>query len=569
MKYSQFFLPTLKEIPAEAELVSHKLMLRAGLIRKLAAGLYTFMPMGLKVLQNIKQIVRREMNRSGALEILMPMVQPAELWQESGRWEKYGSELLRLKDRHQRDFCLGPTHEEVVTDLVRKEVRSYRDLPINLYQVQTKFRDEIRPRFGVMRSREFVMKDGYSFHADMESLDETYRKMYDCYCRIFESCGLDFRAVEADTGAIGGDASHEFMVLADSGEDSIAICKSCRFAANLELAQVILSDSQESPEELSELKKVHTPQKGTIDEVTEFLGKSPENSVKTLVYLVNEKIVMALLRGDHQLNEIKLARFLGVDEVAMCDSDLIEIRLNAPVGFLGPVGLPKDVTIIADNSVKSLNNFITGANERDYHFINANWERDIPLPTFTDIRNITANDKCPKCQGDIEIRKGIEVGHIFKLGTKYSSALGAVYLDKEGKTHPIIMGCYGIGVSRIIAACIEQNNDENGIIFPQSISPFKVIITPVDMRSQDVLNYADELYKCISELGIEVLLDDRDERAGVKFKDSELLGIPVRITIGKLFKEKNEVEFFIRQEKTSENIHASCVIDKIKEIYYN
>jgi len=566
MRYSQFFLPTLKEIPAEAELVSHKLMLRAGLIRKLAAGLYTFMPIGLKVLQNIKHIVRREMNRSAALEVLMPMVQPGELWQESGRWEKYGSELLRFKDRHQRDFCLGPTHEEVITDLIRKEVRSYRDLPINLYQIQTKFRDEIRPRFGVMRSREFVMKDSYSFHADIESLDATYREMYDCYCRIFEACGFDFRAVEADTGSIGGDASHEFMVLAESGEDSIAICKSCRFAANLELAPV-KAEEFNGIKNFKPLEKVHTPQKGTIEEVTGFLGKSSDLSVKTLVYLINDKIVMILLRGDHQLNEIKLMRYLGVDEVSMCDSDLIETRLNAPVGFLGPMNIPKDITIIADNSLKNLENFITGANEVDYHFINANWERDIPVPVFADIRNITVNDKCPKCGGDIDIRKGIEVGHIFKLGTKYSSSLGAVYLDKDGKTQPIIMGCYGIGVSRIIAACIEQNHDENGIIFPKSIAPFKIIITPVDMRNQDVLNYADDLYRGISELGIEVLLDDRDERAGVKFKDSELLGIPVRITIGKLFKEKNEVEIFLRKGKTTENSHSSLVLEKLKEIF--
>ncbi len=563
MRYSRFFIPTLKEVPAEAEIISHKLMLRAGMIRKLASGLYTYLPYGLMAIRKVEAIIREEMNRAGALELLMPFVQPAELWKESGRWSHYGKELLRIKDRHGRDFCLGPTHEEVITDLVRKHVRSYRDLPINLYQIQTKFRDEIRPRFGLMRAREFIMKDAYSFSATSESLDEIYQAMYRAYCNIFERCGLDFRAVEADTGSIGGHASHEFMVLAETGEDDIACCTACKYAANTELAEVVAKfDERAASPGNSELKKVSTPGKKSVDEVTAFLNKKADELIKTLIFLADKKPVAALVRGDHELNEVKLKNVLGVQELEMAGPETVEKITGAPVGFAGPKGLPDEIRVIADHGVKGLKDFVAGANEKDAHFVGLNWSRDIDLPEFHDLRVITERDPCPRCGRKIEIKRGIEVGHIFKLGTKYSEAMGATFLDSNGKERPIIMGCYGIGVGRTVAAAIEQNHDEKGIVFPGPLSPFDVLISVINIKDREMLKEAEGIYKGLMRRGISVLLDDRDERPGVKFKDSELIGIPLRITVGRKIKE-GKLELTSRKDLNTEIVSREAIEEKI------
>ncbi len=567
MRYSEFFLPTLKECPAEAEIASHRLMLRAGMIRKLASGLYTFLPLGLKSLRKVENIIREEMNKAGAMELLMPVVQPAELWKESGRWDHYGKELLRFKDRHDRDFCLGPTHEEVITDLVRKHVRSYRDLPMNLYQIQTKFRDEIRPRFGVMRAREFIMKDAYSFAADEEGLDRTYQAMYKAYCNIFERCGLDFRPVEADTGSIGGHASHEFMVLAETGEDFIACCTSCSFSANVELAEVKASpNSRDDSPAKEEMRLVETPGKKNIDEVTQFLKKKASELVKTLIFLADEKPVAVLMRGDHDLNEVKLKNVLGVQQMDMADAETVKNITGADVGFAGPVGLPSDMTIVGDLAIADMKNFITGANRTDAHLVGVNWQRDAALPKLFDLRVITEKDPCPRCGGRIEIKKGIEVGHIFKLGTKYSEIMGATFLDANGKEKPIIMGCYGIGVGRTVAAAIEQNHDDKGIVFPGPLAPFDVIISVINVKDNEMMAAADKIYRELTENGLDVLLDDREERPGVKFKDAELIGIPVRITVGKKLKEKGMVEFTIRSTGETKDIPLDQVLITINGI---
>jgi prolyl-tRNA synthetase len=553
MRYSRFFLPTLKEVPAEAEVISHKLLLRAGMIRKLASGLYSYLPLGLRSLRKVEKIIREEMNRAGAQEVLLPMVQPSELWQESGRWERYGKELLRFEDRHGRASCLGPTHEEVITDIVRKEVRSYRDLPLNLYQIQTKFRDEIRPRFGLLRGREFLMKDAYSFDVDNEALEKTYQVMYKAYCQIFERCGLDFRPVEADTGSIGGHASHEFMVMADTGEDRIACCTSCDYAANVELAPVIQSPNHQiTNESLVECKKVHTPGKRTVEEVTDFLRISASCLVKTLIVIADDRPVAALIRGDHELNDVKLKRLLEVEDLNFAGDATVQSVTGAPVGFAGPVGLPEDLKVLADQDVSTLKNFVTGANEADAHFTGVNWGRDVSMPEFADIRVISEGDPCPRCKGKIELKRGIEVGHIFKLGTKYSEAMGATFLDANGKKQLTVMGCYGIGVGRTVAAAIEQNHDENGIIFPTPIAPFEVIISLINVTNTMMSEAAEDLYNGLMAQGIEVLLDDRKERPGVKFNDADLLGIPLRIVVGRRLKEKNEVE--IRSRVTGKTI---------------
>jgi prolyl-tRNA synthetase len=553
MRYSKFFLPTLKEVPAEAEVVSHKLLLRAGMIRKLASGLYSYLPLGLRSLRKVEKIIREEMDRAGAQEVLLPIVQPSELWQESGRWERYGKELLRFEDRHGRANCLGPTHEEVITDIVRKEVRSYRDLPLNLYQIQTKFRDEIRPRFGLMRGREFLMKDAYSFDVDDDALEKTYQVMYKAYCRIFERCGLDFRPVEADTGSIGGHASHEFMVMADTGEDQIACCTSCDYAANVELAPVIQSPNHETTNEsFVECKKINTPGKRSVEEVTEFLGVSADRLVKTLIVIADDIPVVALIRGDHELNDVKLKRLLGVEYLNFADEATVRSVTGAPVGFAGPVGLSEDLKVVADQDVSTLKNFVTGANEFDTHFTGVNWNRDVSMPEFADIRVITEGDPCPRCKGKIELRRGIEVGHIFKLGTKYSEALGATFLDADGKKQLAVMGCYGIGVGRTVAAAIEQNHDENGIIFPIPVAPFEVIISLLNVNDTLMSKAAEDLYNGLMAQGVDVLLDDRKERPGVKFKDADLLGIPLRIVVGKRLKEKDEVE--IKNRATGKTI---------------
>ena len=533
MRYSQMLIPTLKEDPSEAEVLSHRLMLRAGMIRKLAAGIYSFLPLAQRVFRKTEQIIREEMNRAGAQEVTLPFVQPAELWQKSGRWNVYGKELLRFKDRNERDFCLGPTHEEVVTELVKNHVTSYRQLPLNLYQIHIKFRDEIRPRFGIMRAREFVMKDAYSFDADEKGAEESYQKMHQAYCNIFERCGLTFRAVEADTGPIGGSFSHEFMVLAETGEDTIFSCNSCNYAANKEKAEIgSLKNEKPDPLPLGELKRVATPEKRTVEEVTQFLKIKPEQLIKTLIFQDGDHTIAALIRGDHEINEIKLQNLLGSEAICLADDNTIEKVTRAPRGFAGPVGL--DIRIIADNSLKGIKNFVIGGNERDVHLANVNFNRDFQVESFYDIRFAIERDPCPRCaQGQLVMSKGIEVGHIFKLGTKYSKTLGARFLDAQRRENYMVMGCYGIGVGRTVAAAIEQNHDKDGIIFPKSIAPFQVIVVSVNPKDSAIKEVSERIYATLLDAGIDVLIDDRDERPGIKFKDADLIGIPLRITVGK------------------------------------
>ncbi|HCE80479.1 proline--tRNA ligase [Thermodesulfobacterium commune] len=547
MRLSRYFMPTLREDPSEAETVSHKLLLRAGMIRKLASGIYNFLPLGFKALKKIEQIVREEMNKAGALEILMPLVQPAELWQETGRWELYGKELLRIKDRKDHDFCLGPTHEEVVTDIVRRDVKSYKDLPLILYQIAVKFRDEIRPRFGIMRAREFIMKDAYSFDADEEGLEKSYQKMYETYHRIFENCGLKFKAVEAHTGAIGGDVSHEFMVLAETGEDTIAFCEACGYASNIELTPAETSETY-SQEPSKPLEKVYTPGVRTAKEVADFLGLPVAKITKTLIYIVEENEAVAVcIRGDHEVNEIKLEKILGGKPFRMAKDEEIRRIAGASPGFIGPKGLK--IKIIADKSLVGYPNFVIGANEDEYHYINANLGETFTPDMIADVRKATEGDLCPHCGKPLSFLKGIEVGHIFKLGTKYSLPMKAMFLDKDGQMKPFIMGCYGIGVSRVLAATIEQNHDEKGIIFPWQIAPFQIGIIPLKDSFKEK---AESLYQGLSQKW-DVLLDDRDERPGVKFNDLDLIGVPLQIILGKAFEEKGEVE--IKQRKTGERVY--------------
>ena len=572
MRYSKYLIPTHKEVPAEAEVVSHQLMLRAGLIRKLTSGIYTYLPAGLRAIKKVENIIREEMNRSGAIEVLMPAVQPAELWQESGRWKYYGRELLRFKDRHNRDACLGPTHEEVITDLVRKEVHSYRQMPINLYQIQTKFRDEIRPRFGVMRCREFIMKDAYSFDAQEEGADKSYDIMYETYDNIFRRCGLQFRAVEADTGSIGGSFSHEFMVLANTGEDQIVSCLKCDYAANLEKAEVNregLEPSASDKEEMKPVEEVETPGIRTVEEVTSFLSISPSQLIKTLIFKSDGGVVAALVRGDHELNEIKLRNLLGAEQVEMAEPELVAEVSGAPLGFAGPMGLK--VQVVADHAIEGMQNAVTGGNRQDLHLRNVNRERDFHVDLFGDLRMITPEDTCPRCGAEIRFGRGIEVGHVFKLGTKYSEAMGAVFLDEDGVEKPIVMGCYGIGVGRTVAAAIEQNHDENGIIFPIPIAPFEVVVLPLQMHESGVVKASEKIYTELSESGLDVLIDDRDLRAGVKFNDADLLGTPVRVTVGMRNLKNSEVEMKLRTEKESSRVPLqdapALIKQKVKELY--
>ncbi|MEZ4598403.1 MAG: proline--tRNA ligase [Syntrophotaleaceae bacterium] len=543
MRYSRYLLPTLKETPADAEVASHQLMLRAGMIRKVAAGIYNYLPFGLRSIRKVEQIVREEMERAGAIELLMPMVVPAELWQESGRWQDYGKELLRFSDRKEAPFCLGPTHEEVVTDVVRGTVRSYRQLPLNLFQIQSKFRDEIRPRFGLMRGREFIMKDAYSFDLDEPAADVAYEKMFQAYCRIFQRCGLKFRAVEADTGNIGGTSSHEFMVLAESGEDAIVSCDSCSYAANVEKAELVVPQEPSAP--LKSLQKVATPGKKTIEEVAAFLGTMPEKLVKTLLLQTDAgDTVAVLLRGDRELNEIKLCRLMGCNDVELAAEEVVQRLTGAPSGFSGPVGL--QVPVYADLEVRNMGDFVVGANEADHHLCGVNLERDFTPARFADLRLAVAGDPCPRCTGRLETWRGIEVGHVFKLGTKYSAALGATVLDDQGAERELFMGCYGIGIGRTVAAAIEQNHDENGMIFPLPIAPFQVLVTVVNPREEEVLAAAEKLYAELLQEGVEVLFDDRDERPGSKFKDADLIGIPLRLTVGARGLKEGAVELQVR-----------------------
>ncbi len=556
MRLTQFFLSTSKEAPAEAELVSHKLMLRTGMIRRLGSGLYSWMPLGLRVLRKVEAIVREEMNKSGAVELFMPAVQPAELWQESGRWAVFGPQMLKIKDRHERDFCFGPTHEEVITDIARKEIRSYRQLPVNFYQIQTKFRDEIRPRFGVMRAREFLMKDAYSFHASFEDLQREYRVMYDTYTRIFTRLGLKFRAVAADTGAIGGSGSHEFHVLADSGEDALAYCPDSDYAANVELAEA-LPPAAARPAPAAAMEKVYTPGQHSIEEVSAFLKIEPGRLVKTLIVEGNDGPVALLLRGDHQLNEIKASKLEQLpDEVRLAPDAVVRDICGAAPGSVGPVGL--NIPVLADRALMNLADFVCGANDTGFHYTGVNFGRDLPEPVFVDIRNVVAGDPSPDGKGSLELCRGIEVGHVFQLRTKYSEALSASFLDENGKSQVMEMGCYGIGVSRVVAAAIEQNHDERGIIWPASMAPFAVVITPVGYRkSEQVKQAADQLYGELAAAGLEVLLDDRDERPGVMFADAELIGIPHRVTIGERGLKDGMVEYLARRESSARNVPLS------------
>lgn len=537
MRYSEMFLPTVREAPSDAELVSHQLMVRAGMIRKLTSGVYSWLPLGYRTLRKFEEIVRREMNLSGAQEVFLPMVQPAELWQESGRWVYYGKELLRFRDRHDRECCLGPTHEEVITDLVRNEIKTYRQLPKNLYQIQTKFRDEIRPRFGVMRSREFGMKDAYSFDVDEAGSEISYRKMFEAYKRIFSRCGLNFRPVEADSGSIGGSYSHEFMVMADSGEDAVCYCNSCDYAANLEKAECVASSSQIArPDdhvqdaEVPPMAEVHTPAVRTIEDVTRFLDVKPSGVVKTLIFLADDIPVAVLVRGDYDVNEIKVKNYLHCSLVELADDETIKKVTGSVKGFAGAVGIK--CRIIADFSLLEMSEMVMGANREDFHLRHVKPNRDFPLQEFADLRVVKENDLCPRCGGKITIARGIEVGHVFKLGLKYSRAMRAVFLDNNGKEQFMYMGCYGIGIGRTVAAAVEQNNDRDGIVWPIALAPYHVIITPVNVNEKPISDAAENLYRELLGRGVEVILDDRDERVGVKFKDADLIGIPWRVTIG-------------------------------------
>ncbi|MBO3661116.1 proline--tRNA ligase [Acinetobacter variabilis] len=570
MRASRFLFATLRETPNDAEVISHQLMLRAGMIRKLASGLYTWLPMGVRVLNKVAAIVREEMNNAGSLEVLMPVTQPASLWEESGRYVQYGPELLRFKDRHTNDFVLGPTHEEVITDLARNELKSYKQLPANFYQVQTKFRDEIRPRFGVMRSREFIMKDAYSFHADQESLQETYDKMYEAYCKIFTRLGLDFRPVQADTGSIGGSGSHEFHVLASSGEDDIAFSTESDYAANIEMAEAILVGQRAAPTQ--ELKVVDTPNQKTIADVSNFLGTDPAHSVKALLVqgVAAEEgkaapVVALFLRGDHELNEIKAEKHpkIAAPLAFATEAQLAELGLTA--GFVGPQGLvEKGVTVIVDRAASVLSDFVAGANEADKHATGVNWERDAQFSEVYDLRNVVEGDPSPDGKGTLQIKRGIEVGHIFQLGKKYSEALGCKVLGEDGKPFTVTMGCYGIGVTRVVASAIEQNYDEKGIIWPAAIAPFEVAIVPMNAhKSPRTLEAAESLYAELQAAGFDVLLDDRNERPGVKFSDLELTGIPHRIVIGEKGLDAGTFEYKGRRDAESVNLSKEELLAKI------
>ena len=564
MRQSQLLIPTLREDPGEAEIVSHRLMLRAGMIRKVAAGIYTYLPLGLRVIRKVERIIREELNKAGAQEVLMPIASPAELWLETGRWDFYGKELFRFKDRHERDFCLGPTHEEVITDLVRREVRSYRQLPANFYQIQTKFRDEIRPRFGLMRGREFIMKDAYSFDADEAGAKESYRKMYEAYKAVFSRCGLTFRPVEADTGLIGGTSSHEFMVLADTGEEGIAVCDACDYAANVERAELQGHAHKPPPDTLREKRRVPTPGKKTVEEVTAFLKVPATRLVKTLLYRADGKTVAVLIRGDHEVNEIKLKKALGATDLVMVDAATVEKLTGAPVGFAGPIGL-KEVPLIADLSVRGLVNVVVGGNAADTHWVDATPGRDFTPDRYADVRSAVVGDACPRCTKPLRIVRGIEVGHVFMLGTKYSEKMKAIYLDKQGQERMIVMGCYGIGVGRTAAAAIEQNHDAKGVIWPAPIAPFHVHVLPLADKDK-VLEAAIALETEFEKAGIEVLVDDRDERPGVKFNDADLIGCPYQVVIGEKNFSQGLVELKERRTGTVTKLAPADIRARLTEL---
>ena len=566
MRWSRYYIPTLKEAPADAEVVSHKLLVRAGMIRKLTSGIYTWLPLGLRTLEKAKAIVRREMNAAGAMETLLPMVQPGELWEESGRWKKYGKELLRFKDRHDRDYCLGPTHEEVMTDLLRGEVKSYRQLPLNLYQIQTKYRDEVRPRFGLMRGREFLMKDAYSFDVDDEGANKSYASMKEAYHKIFSSMGLDFRPVEADSGAIGGNFSHEFMVLAETGEDAITACTNwpdCTWAANVERAP-IKTEFEQDTTPCPAMEELDTPNQHTIEELCAFMGTTGDKFIKTLLFMADGKAVAVLLRGDRELNEIKLAHLIDADDIQFATPEQVEAMTGAAVGFAGPAGLKGVEKIYADKELKACNDWIAGANKTEKHVRHLSLIRDVELPIeYVDLRNAVAGDPCPECGKPLEIKRGIEVGHIFKLGTKYSEALRATFLDENGKERIIVMGCYGIGVSRVVAACIEQNFDDDGIKFPPQLAPFDAQLVCLDPKNEEVSTKCDMIEAFLEGMGLECLYDDREERPGVKFKDADLIGLPVQITVGGKGLKNGVIE--VKNRRTGEK--STIDADKFEMIF--
>jgi prolyl-tRNA synthetase len=565
MRWSQFYLFTTREVPSDAEVISHQLMVRSGMIRKLAAGIYTYLPVGWRSLRKLMAIVRREMDAAGAVELSMPAIQPAELWQESGRWEVYGKELLRIRDRHERDFCFGPTHEEVITDTVRRDVRSYRQLPLSLYQIQTKFRDEIRPRFGLMRGREFMMKDAYSFHISAASLDEAYQAMHRAYCRIFEACHLDYTVVEADTGAIGGSDSHEFMVVAETGEDAVVRDPVSGYAANVEKAEAGSLPAPEA-EEPKPMERVATPGKKTVEEVTAFLGVPAAKLVKTLIYETEKGFVAAFVRGDREVNEVKLKNTLDVVHLAMAGDEKVEALTGAPVGFAGPVGLAPEVVRVADRTVVGLTNFVCGANAADAHLTGVNWGRDAEAGTETDILLVGEGDPSPRGEGTLELFRGIEVGHIFKLGTKYSKAMSCNFTDENGDEHPMIMGCYGLGIGRTVAAAIEQNHDADGVIWPLPLAPFEVLLVALNPDDPDVGQAAEKLYADLAEQGVEVFYDDRDERPGVKFKDADLIGFPVRVVVGARSLKEGKVEISLRRDRERQLVAAGDAVGKVREL---
>jgi len=559
MLFSKMFIPTVKEDPKEAEVINHRLMLRGGFIRRLSSGIYTWLPLGLKSLRKVERIIREEMNKKDAQEILMPGVQPKELWVESTRWEKYGKELLRFKDRNDRELCLGPTHEEVVTDLVRREVRSYRELPVTLYQIQTKFRDEIRPRFGVMRAREFSMKDAYSFDADEAGAEKSYMDMYDAYMNIFKRCGLRFRVVEADTGQIGGSFSHEFMVLAETGEDIIISCDTCGYAANLERAEVGVAEKTVSAKK-GNYKRVETPDQRRVEEVASFLGVTAQQLLKTIIYNTDKGTIGVLIRGDREINETKLMNLVGLEYCDLTDEYTIQDVTGGPLGFSGPIGL--SIPLYADKDVAYMEDLVIGGNEKDVHVINVN-TGDFIVKGFYDIKVAVAGDKCPRCNGTLTSTRGIEVGHIFKLGLKYSKAMNASFLDKDGKEQLMVMGCYGIGVGRTLAAAIEQGNDDNGMILPMAIAPFEVNVLPVNNSHQESMELADSVYRELLDRGVDAVMDDRNERPGVKFKDCDLIGIPLRVTIGERNLKEGLVEIKIRNEKESQRIKKEDIVERV------
>lgn len=563
MRVTKMFMPTQREVPSEAEIISHQLMLRAGIMRKIASGIYAFLPLGYRTFRKVEKIVREEMDMAGAQELIMPAILPAEIYQESGRWDVFGPEMFRLKDRNNREFCLGPTHEEPFTETVRNEIHSYRGLPVTLYQIQHKYRDEKRPRFGVMRSREFVMKDAYSFDRDEKGLDISYQTMAKAYCAIFDRCNLDYIVVDADSGAMGGSGSQEYMVKSSVGEASIAFCNSCGYAANDEKAVCVADEGNASVEMLA-IEKIHTPNSKTIDELMAFLGLAPQQFAKSLVYMADDKLVVAMVRGDREVNETKLTNLLGCMELNLATARDVEEVTGAVVGFAGPIGLLKNVDLIVDNEVSKMSNMVVGANITDYHFKNVNLTRDFIPTKVADIRTIVKGDSCPICGAPVDVCRGIEVGHIFKLGTKYSKALGCNFLDEEGKENPMIMGCYGIGVNRTMAAIIEQNYDENGIIWPLAVAPYHAMVVPVMITDENQMAMAEDIYNKLLNAGVEVLIDDRDERPGVKFKDSELIGIPLRITVGRKAKD-GLVEFKERKGGAAVEMTPEEAIQRIIE----